>query len=375
MSSMPPVTSPSPRVLRGVAAAAAVIGLAVVAALVMSGGSDPETNFALKRAPSAAPTSGPSGASVWVSPRGSDRGRCARGAPCRSLARAYEIAEPGEVVELAAGSYGDQVLELDPAKRDARDVTFQPAEDAEASLGSVSFGETNEDLGARHVTLRDLTIKGLLVQRTNDLTLQDVTINGSFWIQGAKDVTMRGGSVGGTEGLHADIVDWYDDCCGVEPAERVLIEDVLFHDMVMKTPQDHVECLQISGGVDIIVRQSRFVRCDTFALLAADYRTPLRGLVIEDNVFEAATSRFGQSYYSLSVRSGRDVLIRGNQSPQSWGGPAPSDVVRDWRVEENVMPNGSCDPRIVYRDNRWTSGPSCGPGDGSADADGETAGS
>jgi hypothetical protein len=341
----------------------ALLAVLVAGAVVLLGacGSDGRPAAAARQKAAEAPP--PEPAALFLSPQGKDRGPCSAAAPCRSFRRAYRAAAPGDVVEVAAGSYGDQVLAYDRRKSSPDDVVFRPAEGADVQVRSVTFGKWTTDLGARHVTLSGLTLGGLLTQRTEDLTFENLTIEGAFWIQGASDVTMRGGSVGGTEGVHADIADWYHDCCGAVPAERVLIDGVHFHDMVMATPEDHVECLQISGGRDITVRNSRFSRCDTFDLLAGDHRTPLRGLLVEGNTFEPSTARFGESYYGLSVRSGTGVAIRGNRSPQAWAGPSPADRVENWLVAENEMPAGSCDDRITYHANRWTEGEACDPSD------------
>src|SRR5688500_5768868 len=47
------------------------------------------------------------GVHLFLSPKGSDSGKCTRAAPCRSLQRAYRVARPGQIVELAGGAYGD----------------------------------------------------------------------------------------------------------------------------------------------------------------------------------------------------------------------------------------------------------------------------
>jgi hypothetical protein len=303
---------------------------------------------------------------LFLAPGGRARGACTRRAPCRSFARAYRLAEPGNVVEVGAGRYPEQILSYDEDKRGDDDVTFVPAPGASPRVAFVRFGEWRTDLGARHVTMRDLTIGGFLTQRTEDLTFENVIIDGAFWIQGAKDVTIRGGSAGGTRGVHSDIADWSHRCCGVVAPERIVIDGVRFHDMVMKRPGDHIECLQVTGGRDITIRRSRFERCDHMDVNAGDGLTELRGLVVEDNVFGVSTARFGDTYYSLSVRTGTDVTIRGNTSSQAWIGPDPGTPARGWVVARNAMPAAGewrCHDEIEYSDNRWTDGVRCGPTD------------
>jgi hypothetical protein len=317
-------------------------------------------------ATSGVPSSASPAPSLFLDPDGRARGACTRRAPCRSFARAYRLAEPGDVVEVGAGRYPEQILSYDEDKRDDEDVTFLAAPGASPRVTFVRFGEWRTDLGARHVTMRGLTIGGFLTQRTEDLTFEDVTIDGAFWIQGAKDVTIRGGSAGGTSGVHSDISEWSHPCCDVVAPERIVIDGVRFHDMVMKRPEDHIECLQLTGGRDITIRRSRFERCDHMDVNAGDGVTKLRGLVVEDNFFGRSTARFGESYYSLSVRTGTDVTIRRNTSPQAWIGPDPDTPADGWLVAGNVMPAAGdwrCHDEIDYWDNRWTDGVRCGPTD------------
>jgi hypothetical protein len=300
--------------------------------------------------------------SLFLASDGLARGRCTSTAPCRSFARAYRLADPGDVIEVRPGRYPEQILAYDKSKRGADDVIFVAAPGTSPRVEFVRFGRWRTDLGARHVTMRALTLGGFLTQRTKDLTFEDVTINGGFWIQGARDVTIRGGSAGGTRGTHSDIADWSHPCCGVVAPERVLIDGVRFHDMVMRRPEDHIECLQISGGSDITIRRSRFERCDHMDVNAGDGLTELRGLRVEDNFFGPSTARFGESYYSLSVRSGTDVTIRGNRSSQAWIGPDPGTAAKGWVVADNVMPGAGdwrCHEQIDYRGNRWTDGTEC----------------
>jgi chitodextrinase len=65
-------------------------------------------------APPAPPTPpGPGGgsAALFVAPNGSDAGVCVRVAPCASWNRAYGLARPGQVVEVAGGRYPGQLLQ------------------------------------------------------------------------------------------------------------------------------------------------------------------------------------------------------------------------------------------------------------------------
>lgn len=59
-------------------------------------------------APTSTPT--PGGAVSYVSPTGSSDGPCTQAAPCSSWNRAYQLAQPGERVLVAPGTYSSQVV-------------------------------------------------------------------------------------------------------------------------------------------------------------------------------------------------------------------------------------------------------------------------
>ena len=90
-------------------------------------------------------------ATRFVAPAGSDAGTCTAPAPCRSLDRAYHVAVPGEVVEVAGGAYGAQTITPDPGKagtgcataaRLAACVAFTPAAGATVTMPSLAVGAT-----------------------------------------------------------------------------------------------------------------------------------------------------------------------------------------------------------------------------------------
>ena len=306
-------------------------------------------------------------AALHLAPTGSDAGDCTAARPCLSLARAHLLARPGDVVELAGGSYPEQLLPADPMKDgEEADVVFRPAEGAAVALGPVTFGgPRTEDRGASHLTFVDMTIAGFSTQRSRDLSFHGITVDGNFAIQGGADITIAGSRVGGTrDGSHSEIVA-YAGPTGVEPPRDVLVDGVTFHDVRMSAPEDHIECLQSTDAVGLTVRNSRFVRCDTFDLRIDRYRTDgPRDVTIENNVFLHTRDRFGGNvYYGLAVRAGSDVLIRHNSSDIAWAGPEPETPISDWTVASNAMPGGRCDERMSFRNNLWDGGERCGDGD------------
>jgi hypothetical protein len=306
--------------------------------------------------------------SLFVSASGSDTGPCSREAPCAGFGRAYAVARPGEVVQVAAGHYGRQELPGFASKpAEGGPVVFRPAEGAQVTTGELRFGgPLAADRGPSGITVRDMTIGGFVSQGSSRLTFLNVTMHGNFAIEGGASVAVIGGSVGGTrDGSHSEIVAWLDADERVEPAENVLVDGVTFHDVRMSTPADHVECLQATDARRLVIRNSRFIRCDTFDLRVDRYRTDgPQDLLIENNVFVHTRDRFGGNvFYGLAVRAGSDVVIRHNSSDIGWAGPEVGTPIRRWVISANAMPGGRCDDRIAYQHNLWISGEGCDPSD------------
>ena len=321
-----------------------------------------------------AATDGPSltrKASLFVSPDGADTGQCGRSTPCGSFEHAYEVASPGEVVEVADGSYGAQQFS-GSTKAGDQQVVFRPAPGASVTTGPLTFGgNLATDRGPSGITVRDMTIAGFVTQGSSRLAFVRVTLRGNFAIQGGAGISVIGGSAGGTrDGSHSEIAAWVDGDGRVEPPSRVLVDGVVFHDVQLSKPSDHIECLQATDVRGLVVRNSRFVRCDTFDLRLDRYRTDgPHDVLIENNVFAHTGDRFGgTTYYGLAVRAGHHVQIRSNSSDTGWAGPEPGTPITAWRVSANAMPGGRCDDRITYSYNLWAGAGPCGATDMDGDA-------
>ena len=309
-------------------------------------------------------------ASLFVSPDGADTGQCGRSTPCATFGHAYDVASAGEVVEVAEGRYGSQELP-GTTKPGGQQVVFRPAPGASVTTGPLTFGgQLATDRGPSGITVRDMTIAGFVTQGSSRLAFVNVTFQGNFAIQGGTDISVIGGRAGGTrDGSHSEIAAWVDGDGRVEPPSRVLVDGVVFHDVRLSKPSDHIECLQATDVRGLVVRNSRFVRCDTFDLRVDRYRTDgPRDVLIENNVFVHTRDRFGgTTYYGLAVRAGHAVQIRSNSSDIGWAGPEPGTPITAWRVSANAMPGGRCDDRIAYSHNLWISGEGCDSSDTTGD--------
>ena len=304
----------------------------------------------------------------YVSAAGSDSSRCTRTAPCASFDRAYHVASPGGVVEVAAGSYPEQTLTADASKTSTEDVVIQPAAGAAVSVdGELSFS------GASHVTVRNMKARGVeFYAPTTDATAEGIDDDGHFGVWGASNVTLRGGQVYESVPTGHDPTIGFDLATGTIVPRNVLIDRVYFHDWQLASPDDHVECIQIWLADGLTIRNSRFRRCAHHALFINQYAPALgssslmRNVTIENNFFDAPNVGF----YAIQIRPSNtpgipcdNFLIRNNSFLQAVNIDCAGTGDR---VENNILPSvgfRNCSiPGWTYGYNLLATRPvDCGP--------------
>jgi hypothetical protein len=327
------------------------------------------------RVPSAPPVAPEVPATRFVKPDGSDSGACAASSPCRSFDRAYEVATPGEVVEVAGGTYPTQRIEYDSSKTSATDVYFRPAAGASVNVAG------NIDAYGSHVTFMAMRALDTEIPYDGPADVSDVTFWGmdarNFTIDSGREISIIGGdygpasSCGGSYGggnngirmnrsgaMPSDILIW-----GVD------IHDVQSYDLV----QCHIECLIVGAGQNITVRGSRFWNCSIFDIFLQPFNGPISDVTLENNWFATPTDPNGR------VNSGRAVEFSG-------GGPWRNLLIRHNSVNTaNNLNDGAANPRyensvvignvaeravacykgVTYRYNVWFGGGVCDPSDAS----------
>ena len=331
-------------------------------------------------APAVAP---PELRTLFVAPGGSDVGGCSRSAPCASFGRAYSLAAPGAVVEVAAGSYPLQTLVFDPGKASGPSVVFRPAAGAVVSLAEFISGSTKEKIGARHFELRDMSVRSYVRVRwgSEDVTLRNLDAGG-LNLTSARNVRVLGGDYG-------PMVDGVShiNACGVSgcfPAEDILIDGAYFHDYTITNTAKHSECLMIWPGRRVTIRNSTFRNCTDFDVLVKPYKTSLVGspgeIVLENNAFDepmpgnTATAQCvpncprGGNAIGITQGGGEswgNVQIRYNSS---LGGIRVDPMISNVSISGNIArkdSNYSCQKNASFNNNVW-SGAKCSPTDATA---------
>jgi hypothetical protein len=297
----------------------------------------------------------------FVAPQGRPDGDCASDRPCGSLTAALAAAEPGDVVEIAAGEYPAEVLEgRNPRPRSP--VVFRPADGAKVEVGGLR-------VAAQGVALERMTVDGVYVEpAARDVVLRELEIVGALFITSAEDISVLGGSVGPGTDVSSQIKAASK---ATTPPRDIRIEGVAFHDFVRADPNAHVDCLHVMSAQHLVLRGNSFRNCEAFDVLFTKFGEAgnPRDILIENNTFSCCRSGF----YSLYFGGGhgerwRDILVRNNSADQAFS--ISMDAVGPGagvRFLSNVAPHVNpllCGlPGVEWDYNVWAEGTPCGEHD------------
>jgi hypothetical protein len=312
-----------------------------------------------------APLAQPVKPDLYVTAGGSDAARCTQSAPCQTLNRAYRIAKPGDVVEVAGGTYPPQQIDHDPAKRSGQDVVFRPAAGARVALGGPLT-----ILGS-HVTVERIQMSELLIagETATGMPQADVTARNidaaTLEINSAQNVNIMGGDFGPSEDGNSGIRKSSPTMPG-----NIVIDGATFHDYRCPGGAScHTECLIVGAVNGLTIRNSRFRACAIYDIFFQAFNGSISRVTLEKNWFAAPTGPDGQGVWPHAVRFSADytyenIVVRANSFVQSFamGGTAPgSQLTRNiGRFDPNDPPGGCA--RMASQNNIWVNA-GCGPTD------------
>lgn len=229
-----------------------------------------------------------------VAPGAGNAGDCV-GAPCGSLGHAYSVSGSGDVIAVAPGTYGEQTV---PSGTKA--VTFNGGSGVAvrqliSQASNVTYDGINVDAGGAKTTGAALEIHG----------------------EGTTFRNARVGNVVDEKGL-------------LVAGANHTVDNVLFHDAVLKTDGVHMECVYAIGVPGFTIRNSTFRDCavmDLFFTYGSWWspKPPAYGNVtVENNVFEHSEQDNNGSwnYFSLYI---------------AWIGPSSADPMSGWLVRNNTF--------------------------------------
>lgn len=231
---------------------------------------------------------------------------CVRGdlaKPCATFARAYALANPGDVVEVAGGVYGPQDLNYDASNAQAPGVTFQEASGATVKVtdgmpdSALEMGRSGPG-SAQYVTLDGLDFEQVYIRYSGSPAIvpESITIRNAH-LGTKQQAGLYSGSV---RNFRLENVVFGPTCCNEDasqiaqggvsdpPPNGVTLVNVTYHN-VRNSCEDipasvwpncaaeskpyegnHVDCLQSTGFRNVTIRSSRFINCQTGLQMGAE---------------------------------------------------------------------------------------------------------
>ena len=194
---------------------------------------------------------------------------------------------------------------MDSSKTSPNDVLFRPAAGASVSVSSLNFS------GA-HIEFRDMTIRSTNFNPSaDDITFRNIVSNGMWWV-GSSNISIIGGEI--TCPTCASHPHMQNGGSPLMAPTNILFDGVYFHDW-MSQGGEHVECLQILGADNVIIRNSTFRFCGTgngglgatASLHLQAYGTgPLpKNILLENNFFYASGNPYviqGEDFENFDLR-------------------------------------------------------------------------
>jgi chitodextrinase len=308
----------------------------------------------------APPPSG--GATVFVSTTGSDANACTQAAPCRSLDRGYRVADPGDVVEVAGGSYPSQRIGVDSTKTSATDVLIRPAAGATVSVSSLY-------VDGKHLEIQGLRFPSFPGQQTTE-TADDVTFRNTkalrFGISG-RNISVIGGDFGPSDNLSNEIAPSSPSSSQVPT--NILIEGNTIHGFHQTDGQAHVDCIHSWGANTFTIRNNRMYDCEHFNILFNENSIlgAPTNVLIENNFLSCCRSG-SYSFYLGNNNNPRyqNITIRNNSADKAMGIGTSAGTVSGIFFYSNIAPrlDDACGRTGVTADyNDWYAGAKCGAND------------
>lgn len=304
------------------------------------------------RTPPAPPLPPPS---LFVSTSGSDGSGCGAAAPCRTLVRAYQVAAPGQVVQVAGGSYSGETFGPDPKSAAGQKVYFVNAPGATASFGELRFQ------GAGQIEIRGLQLSGYNINNgSRSITLRNIRqIGDGGFITSSSDIQLLNSEIGPVDSIDGLQIK-RSSASGPNPTD-ILIDGIYMHDLTRnEDPSHHTDCIQAGAGERVIVRNSIFNNCATQGIFLRPFAGGvIRDWVIENNYLGPAQIGFYSLILNQDLNQSDPFLVRNNSATQSLRIEA-----RGADVIGNIGPyrQDACLSGANYRHNVWSAA-KCGSTD------------
>ena len=290
------------------------------------------------------------GATLRIQPGAADRGGCVA-APCGSFRYAYGQSADGDVIEVGAGSYGEQTV---PSGTKA--VTFR--------------GVAGNTIRQLHSDADNVTFDGLDLDAGGTKTTGAVFEHG-----GARNVTLKNGRVGNVVDEKGAMLAGSDDTAKT----NLVIDNVDFHDVYARGDGVHNECI-MAHAPGITIRNSTFTNCATMDISLGKGnwwgQQPYGNVTLENNVFGHSTNDgtgwhyFGLAWFVGKVENARVVnntfenqvrMEDQHIGPGPYSGVWANNIGGGWQCLPGVTYAGNVGKRCGASDRALNPSSSCGP--------------
>jgi hypothetical protein len=310
---------------------------------------------------------------IFVDPAGSDRNPCTAAAPCATFDRAYHVAQAGQVVQVAGGSYPAQRITADASKAAATaNVAFRPAPGASVVLANSAL-----TIFGAHVEIHGISMDETACVPTTvappcpSVVIQpgahDVVIDGvhasRFYITAAYNVTVENSDFGPAYDFHGII---HADTAGNRPHDILLLNDTIHDHWNSDACKATAACISahhqgcgptLNDAYNVVEEDMHWYNCQDLAQLIKSYKFANQNITVENSVFGQSSGFYSLMVDSSSALPGNGIHIRYNtfakgiavsgvQSPDSdiVGNIAPVAqqfcarmLAGGWKVEDNLI--------------------------------------
>ena len=353
--------------------------------------------------------------SLFVTPTGSDSAPCSKAAPCASWNRAYQLAKPGDIVQIGGGEYGAQEIAARSALRNLspgcttqtpqKCVVFRPAPNQRVTVngglavrGSSVWirGTANPATGIPGRTRSfSITVRGFVdVEATSDALHPDhVILEGidasNFGIFNARTVTLRNMDIGpATVGAGCRIVEGpgFENKIGFSGGYSIVPSDITLDRLLIHNQNRNADGLASDchfGGLFVVtvdgltIKNSVFSQNAVYNIQVQNFvGPPAQNVRLENNwfgcpvewLYETAkggeTACNGQVDIQFSAAAlFRNWVIRYNSLAAGIGQYVAGATYENVRVVANATGGFSgCYPGIAFAYNA-SEGRTCSPTD------------
>jgi hypothetical protein len=282
--------------------------------------------------PTPTPPSPASGAQISVATSGNDS-TCARGdlsKPCLTFNRAYQLAQCGDVVQVAAGSYGTQtILETSAGSAcTSNPITIQAAAGTRPIVSGINLGS---DFYSTNVP-DNLVLKGFKVTHdtnimgdANNITIDDFdgggfSISPSATGNDANNITIKNSDWGpcGSQGIIGPCGRGMIHMSPPHYASNITIENNTFHDFPIEAAGDHWECVWVEGASNVTFRGNKFWNCITNAI-ALPATAMYGNWYFENNWFgKAGGVNYALKFGTNSTAPAGNIYVHFNSFAPGW---------------------------------------------------------